>query len=62
MQFRESQEADVLDFIQSLSNESTLRGEAREAGIHHLIQCIGIQVTLGSTRLVVPPLPTEFYF
>ena len=46
MQFRESQEADVLDFIQSLSNESTSRGKAWEAEIHHLIQCIGIQGTL----------------
>ena len=46
VQFRESQEADVLDFIQSLRNESTSRGKAWEAEIHHLIQCVGIQGTL----------------
>jgi hypothetical protein len=46
MQFRESQEADVLDFIQTLSNDPASRGKAWEAEIHHLIQCVGIQGTL----------------
>ena len=40
--FRESQEADVLNFIQTLSNKSTSRGEAWEAEIHHIIHCVGI--------------------
>jgi hypothetical protein len=45
-QFRHQQEADVIDFISTLSNDPGSRGKAWEAHIHHLIQTCGVRGTL----------------
>jgi hypothetical protein len=45
-QFRVQQEADVLDFILTLSNDPRSRGSAWEAHIHQLIQTCGVRGTL----------------
>jgi hypothetical protein len=54
-QFRYQQEADVVNFIMTVSNDPRSRGHTWEAYIHHCIQTSGIRGTLknlgtGSTR------------
>jgi hypothetical protein len=42
-QFRHREELKVIDFIEALSNDSTTRGRAWEAQIHHLISVSGVK-------------------
>lgn len=44
--FRRENEADVINFIDTLANDSVVRGKAWENQIHHLIESVGIQGTL----------------
>ena len=45
-QFRNEREADVLDFIETLNNDASIRGKFWEQEIHQLIEHTGIQGTL----------------
>jgi hypothetical protein len=41
--FPEAQEAEVIDFIQTLNNDASSRGKAWEEQIRHLIGTVGIE-------------------
>ena len=46
LQFLNEREADVLEFIETLNNDASLRGKFWEQQIHHLIERTGIEGTL----------------